>query len=94
MFCYGIYALDIFSIHVMKKQTREELIAENELMRKRISQFLGSWGTDYYSRQKEVIVLSWAEICFELGRKMSSIEQLELGQDKKCSGKSASVKPI
>ena len=51
---------------------------EDEKIRKNISQFLGSYQPNhYYNGTREIKVLSWAEIYYELGKKMAEYERLE-----------------
>lgn len=73
------------------KQTKEELLvlnaklqkkiedelASDEIKRKNVSQFLGSFKLEYYDRTKEVRVLKWAEIYFELGKLIAHNDRLE-----------------
>lgn len=73
------------------KQTKEELLilsaklqkkiedelASDEIKRKNISQFLGSFKLEYYDRTKEVKVLRWPEIYFELGKLIAHSDRLE-----------------
>ena len=75
----------------MKQTTKEELqkqigglendlkdkIGNDEVVRKNLSQFLGSFKLEYYDRTKEVKVLRWSEIYFELGKLIAHSDRLE-----------------
>ena len=55
--------------------------ANDELIRRNLSQFLGSFQNDYYSHQKEVKILRWSEIYFELGKLMLQQKRLDYVED-------------
>jgi len=55
----------------------KELSASDEIVRKNLSQFLGSFESKYYDHTQEVKILRWSEIYFELGKLIERKERLE-----------------
>lgn len=72
----------------MKKEELQNKIGElegankrlaelDERMRKEVSGFLGFYKQEYYDRSREIQVLSWAEIYFNLGKLIERTTRLE-----------------
>ena len=64
------------------KSKIEQWEANDEVCRRNVSQFLGSYKPEkYYDNTREVKVLKWAEIYFELGKlKQQEWRTAELGR--------------
>ena len=63
---------ELLQLNAKLQKKIEDELASDEIKRRNISQFLGSYKTErYYNNLREVKVLSWAEIYFEIGKQMA-----------------------